>query len=92
MELRLTGNRATVAAASTGLSLATAVAFAAQGACVATCALDRNEVGGPARIRGGALARPEDFGALVTFLCSDYAGYITGAAIPIDGGLHPGLQ
>lgn len=31
--------------------------------------------------------KPEEFGNLVAFLSSDLAAYITGAAIPIDGGL-----
>lgn len=39
----------------------------------------------------GALGRPEDFGAAVTFLCSDQARYITGQALVIDGGGYPGL-
>jgi 3-oxoacyl-[acyl-carrier protein] reductase len=30
--------------------------------------------------------KPEEFAHLVTFLASDFAGYITGANIPIDGG------
>ena len=39
----------------------------------------------------GRLGTVEEFGALVTFLCSEKAGYITGASIPIDGGLYRGL-
>lgn len=34
------------------------------------------------------LARPEEIAALVTYLCSDDAAYITGANISINGGLH----
>jgi 3-oxoacyl-[acyl-carrier protein] reductase len=35
------------------------------------------------------LGRPEEYGDLVTFLCSERAAYITGTVIPIDGGaLH----
>jgi 3-oxoacyl-[acyl-carrier protein] reductase len=38
------------------------------------------------------LGTPEEFAALVAFLASEQAGYITGAAIPIDGGWYRGLQ
>ena len=41
----------------------------------------RNEV--PA----GRLGRPEEYGDLVAFLCSERAAYLTGAVIPLDGGL-----
>jgi len=33
------------------------------------------------------LGKPEEYGALATFLASDQAAYITGTSIPIDGGL-----
>ncbi len=32
------------------------------------------------------LGRPEELGALIAFLCSNQAGYITGCAIQVDGG------
>jgi len=35
----------------------------------------------------GRVAQPPEIADLVTFLASDAAGFITGAAIPIDGGL-----
>jgi 3-oxoacyl-[acyl-carrier protein] reductase len=35
----------------------------------------------------GRLGKPVEFGYLVAFLTSDYAAYITGTNIPIDGGL-----
>lgn len=38
-------------------------------------------------IPAGRLGRPEEFGDLVAFLCSERAAYLTGAVIPLDGGL-----
>jgi 3-oxoacyl-[acyl-carrier protein] reductase len=35
---------------------------------------------------------PADFGAIVAFLCSQQAQFVTGAAIPVDGGTYAGLQ
>ncbi len=39
----------------------------------------------------GRLGRPEELGALVCFLCSSRASYITGTSIQIDGGMYRGL-
>lgn len=38
----------------------------------------------------GRLAEPAEIAAAVTFLASDHAGFITGAVIPVDGGLGMG--
>jgi 3-oxoacyl-[acyl-carrier protein] reductase len=38
-------------------------------------------------IPAGRFGDPREFGQLVAFLSSDFAAYITGASIPIDGGL-----
>jgi 3-oxoacyl-[acyl-carrier protein] reductase len=38
-------------------------------------------------VPAGRLGQPEEYGDLVAFLCSDRAAYVTGAVIPIDGGL-----
>ena len=39
----------------------------------------------------GFVGDPDDFGALVAFLCSQQARFITASAIPIEGGAYPGL-
>lgn len=41
-----------------------------------------------ATIPAGRLGRPDEIGGLCAFLASDLAGYITGATININGGLH----
>lgn len=45
-----------------------------------------------ADIPAKALGDPADFGATVAYLCSDQARYVTGTALPIDGGVNQGLQ
>jgi len=44
-----------------------------------------------ASIPSGRLGKPEDVAGLVTFLMSPGAAYITGAVLPVDGGLSAGL-
>jgi acetoacetyl-CoA reductase len=41
-----------------------------------------------AAIPMGRLVRPEEIAAVVAFLASDEAGYITGANISVNGGMH----
>lgn len=41
-----------------------------------------------AQIPMGRLGRPEEIGKLVAYLSSEYAGYMTGSTLSINGGLH----
>ncbi len=43
------------------------------------------------RIPAGRIGQPEDIAHVVTFLASEQARYITGAVLPVDGGLGMGL-
>jgi 3-oxoacyl-[acyl-carrier protein] reductase len=57
-------------------------------ACPGSHATDRmRQLGGDA----GAMGDPADFGKVVAFLCSEPAGYISGAALMIDGASSTGL-
>jgi 3-oxoacyl-[acyl-carrier protein] reductase len=49
--------------------------------------IDARDAGIPA----GVVGRPEDFGRVAAFLCSEAASFVTGTAIPIDGGAYTGL-
>jgi 3-oxoacyl-[acyl-carrier protein] reductase len=45
-----------------------------------------------AGVPAGVIGDPADFGRIAAFLCSDAARFVTGAAIPVDGGATHGLQ
>lgn len=42
-------------------------------------------------IPAGRFGRPEEFGAYAAFLCSEWAGFVTGQNLLLDGGQYPGL-
>jgi 3-oxoacyl-[acyl-carrier protein] reductase len=42
-------------------------------------------------VPAGRLGTPNELGAVVAFLCSVQAGYLTGASIPVDGGAYRAL-
>ncbi len=44
------------------------------------------------RVPAGRLGDPDDFGRVAALLCSEWAGYLTGVAIPVDGGMAQALQ
>jgi 3-oxoacyl-[acyl-carrier protein] reductase len=47
--------------------------------------------GDPSSIPVRVLGRAEDFGAIAAFVCSESARFLTGAAIPVDGGAYAAL-
>ncbi len=44
-----------------------------------------------ASVPTGFIGAADDFGAVAAFVCSESAKYLTGAAIPVDGGVYAGL-
>lgn len=65
---------------------ATLQAAATRGGHSFSVASDRRRDSIPARRFG----TPREFGAMLAFLCSVHAGYVTGQNIVIDGGAYPG--
>jgi 3-oxoacyl-[acyl-carrier protein] reductase len=49
--------------------------------------LEQAEAAARGEVPAGRLGRPDEYGDLVAFLCSERAAYITGTVIPIDGGM-----
>lgn len=45
-----------------------------------------------AGVPAGFIGDAGDFGAIAAFVCSESARYLTGVAIPVDGGVYAGLQ
>jgi 3-oxoacyl-[acyl-carrier protein] reductase len=61
--------------------------FATERLADASGSLDSAEEAAKGQVPAGRLGRPEEYGDLVAFLCSERAAYVTGTVIPIDGGL-----
>jgi 3-oxoacyl-[acyl-carrier protein] reductase len=45
-----------------------------------------------ADVPAGTIGDADDFGAVVAFLASERARFVTGVALPVDGGAYRGLQ
>ena len=53
----------------------------------------RGDMGAAAAgVPAGKVGDANDFGKIVAFLCSEPANFLTGAAVPVDGGATKGLQ
>ena len=61
--------------------------FATERLADANGSLEGAEGAAKNEVPAARLGRPEEYGDLVAFLCSERAAYITGTVIPIDGGL-----
>jgi 3-oxoacyl-[acyl-carrier protein] reductase len=44
-----------------------------------------------ATVPAGIVGAPDDFGRFAAFLCSEHARFVTGTAIPVDGGSYAAL-
>jgi 3-oxoacyl-[acyl-carrier protein] reductase len=53
--------------------------------------MDAAERAAAAHVPAGRIGRPEEMGWAAAFLCSDRAAFITGAALPVDGGVLRGI-
>jgi 3-oxoacyl-[acyl-carrier protein] reductase len=61
--------------------------FATERLADASGSLEGAEEAARSEVPAGRLGRPEEYGDLVAFLCSERAAYLTGTVIPLDGGL-----
>ena len=52
--------------------------------------MENAEAAAREEVPAARLGRPEEYGDLVAFLCSERAAFVTGTVIPIDGGLLRG--
>ena len=74
------GDGITVNTVATGM-------FATERLADAQGSLEGAEEAARQRVPAKRLGRPDEYGDLVAFLCSERAAYLTGAVIPLDGGL-----
>jgi len=92
---RFEGKGVIVTGSSSGIGKAVARRFAAEGANVVLNSRSRDELEKVARnlddgrtlIVDGSVAEPEDIAGPVAFLASEDARFVTGANLPVDGGI-----
>ncbi|MGV1049211.1 MAG: SDR family oxidoreductase [Solirubrobacterales bacterium] len=61
--------------------------FATERLALNAGSLEEAERAARSEVPAGRLGRPEEYGDLVAFLCSERAAYLTGTVIPLDGGM-----
>ncbi|HVY78262.1 MAG TPA: SDR family oxidoreductase [Solirubrobacterales bacterium] len=76
-----------VAAAGITVNTVATGRFATERLADNTGSLEAAEAAAKTEIPAARLGKPEEYGDLVAFLCSERAAYVTGTVIPIDGGL-----
>jgi 3-oxoacyl-[acyl-carrier protein] reductase len=65
-----------------------AIAYIERNIGVATEDQRRKFMLGEAKVPAARMGQPHEIASLIAYLCSEAAGYITGAWIEVDGGLH----
>jgi 3-oxoacyl-[acyl-carrier protein] reductase len=65
-----------------------AIAYIEKTLGVATEQARREFMLGEARVPAARMGKPQEIASLIAYLCSQAAGYITGAWVEVDGGLH----
>jgi 3-oxoacyl-[acyl-carrier protein] reductase len=65
-----------------------AIAYIERNIGVATEDQRRKFMLGEAKVPAARMGKPHEIASLIAYLCSEAAGYITGAWIEVDGGLH----
>lgn len=83
MDYGISDKAALVVGGSKGMGFEVAKMLAAEGCRLAVLARTRRDVEAAAR-----MGQPQKIASLIAYLCSEAAGYITGAWIEVDGGLH----
>ncbi len=70
------------------IETANAIAYIEKNLGAATEEQRREFMLGEARVPAARMGKPHEIASLITYLCSEAAGYITGSWIEVDGGLH----